>query len=129
MRDFIVIQDYALAPLRDILRRLDCEALSTLCIVDCPLARQEDLENGGIFRGLQLTTLVLCRVQLKKVPESVLEMQSSLQVLKLDGNHLSEVPAMIGNLENLHTLTFDSQTPRLRTVPESIGRLQQLQVG
>lgn len=128
VRDFIVIQDYALPPLREIFRRLDSEALTTLCIVDCPLIRHEDLESG-IFRGLQLTTLVLCRVQLRRVPDSVLEMQSSLQVLKLDGNHLGEVPAMIGNLENLRTLTFDSQTPRLRTVPESIGRLQQLQVG
>ncbi len=123
IKDMVVIQDECLPPIQEIMHRIDYAQLCTLYIVDCPV----NMDRADILCNLQLSTLVLSRTRLKRLPNSIFEIDS-LQILKVDHNYLEEIPADICNLMNLKLFSCDGQRPRLRALPSSIIQLMDLQV-
>ena len=123
IRDMVLIQDEHVPPIREVMHRIDYTQLTNLYIVDCVL----NLDNSDIMKNLTLTTLVLSRTRLKKLPLSIFQIET-LQILKVDNNHLEEIPADLGHLPNLKLFSCDRQRPRLRALPPSITQLVGLQV-
>lgn len=118
-----MLQDERLPPLSQLMRRLDPHTLTTLYLVDCRIQLDDEA-----LSPLTLRTLVLSHTHLRSLPISVFNMPS-LEVLKVDRNCLSEVPADIGRLSALRTFACDSQRPRLRTLPvAALSRLSRLEV-
>lgn len=110
-------------PLSQLVRRVDTETLTTLYLVDCRVQLDDDA-----LLPLSLRTLVLSHTHLRSLPMAVFNM-ASLEVLKVDRNCLSEVPADIGRLSALRTFACDSQRPRLRSLPvAALSRLSRLEV-
>ncbi|KAK2144478.1 hypothetical protein LSH36_752g01024 [Paralvinella palmiformis] len=125
IRDMVLIQDECLPPLRDMLHRIDYSQLATLYVVDCRL--QVTDTDDDVFKDLTLTSLVLSRTHLRRLPRSIFEMES-LEVLKVDGNCLDELPSDIGNLSGLRSFCCDGQRPPLTSMPPSITKLGKLEV-
>lgn len=123
IRDMIVAQDENVPPLREIMNRIDYAQLTSLYIVDSIL----DVEKVEIISDLNLTTLVLSRTRLRKLPPSLFDIES-LQILKVDQNHLEDIPDELGNLSNLRIFSCDRQRPRLRSLPHCMVELESLQV-
>lgn len=123
IRDLFVLQDEGLHHFDEVLSRMDVTTLRSLYVIDSCLSFDESRMLGKF----QLRVLVLSHAHLKRLPRCIFEI-SSLEVLKIDHNNLEEVPDEVGNLSNLRTFCCDSQRPRLRILPNSITRLDQLQV-
>ena len=123
IRDMVIIQDENFPSMKELMNRIDYSSLASLYIVDSFL-EQETLD---IFKHLNLTTLVLSRTRLKKLPPGLFQMDS-LQVLKVDHNHIDHIPADIGNLRNLKLFCCDRQRPRLKALPHSLVEIVDLQV-
>lgn len=123
IRDLFVLQDEGLHHFDEVLVRLDVTALRTLNVVDSCFC----FDDSQLLGKFQLRVLVLSYARLRRLPRCIFEI-FSLEVLKIDHNNLEEVPDEVGNLSNLRTFCCDSQRPRLRTLPNSITRLDQLQV-
>ena len=142
LRDVIVISDSCLPPLVELLAHVDYSSLTGLYIVDTKV----DLSGSGggvddssvrlpsspsdrLFGDhLSLRVLVLSRTRLRRLPAGVFRLAATLEVLKVDGNSLDEIPAEIGWLARLQTFVCDAQRPRLRALPTSMRRLARLRV-
>lgn len=59
------------------------------------------------------------------VPPEIMKMSKSLEVLRLDGNQLQELPATFWGLENLRLLSL--QNNGIYELPPQISRLNQLE--
>ena len=62
---------------------------------------------------------------LRSLPRSVFSLSSSLTILQIDNNSLTELPSAIGQLRKLTTLTASHN--KLASIPESLARLTMLE--
>lgn len=116
-------QDDHFPPLSQMIRRIDVETLTTVCIVDCRLHLDDES-----LTGLRLRTLIFSRTHLRSLPPAVFSLGAQLETFKVDRNSLAEIPADIARLTGLRTFCCDSQRPRLRTLPVSaLLRLSRLE--
>lgn len=124
LTDIVLVQDDCyITPIHDLLRCTDLATLSALYVVDC----RPQLEEDDIFVGVRLKTLVLSNTHLRRLPTSLFLMDC-LEVLKVDRNSLEEVPEDLVRLKHLLTFCCDRQAPRLRLLPNCIGKMNHIQV-
>ncbi len=71
------------------------------------------------------TSLDLSHLELEAVPERLCEL-TSLQLLRLDSNHLTSLPEWLGDLKSLQRLDLDNN--HLTSLPERLGELKSLQM-
>ena len=105
IEDLVFFQDGCVPSARELMTNVDQSHLHALYVVDSALSPSWYHNSAASLaadavRSLTLTTLVLSRTRLRKLPQSMFEMES-LQILKVDQNQLCEVPADIGKLKQL----------------------------
>ena len=87
VRDMVLIQDCHVPCAREFISSVDKAHLAALYVVDSTLSSAWYRNSAASLaadslRGLTLTTLVLSRTRLRKLPDSLFEM-NSLQILKV----------------------------------------------
>ena len=129
VRDLIILQDDWKARddgnrgLQDVFGRLEPDSLKTVYLADCVVS----IEDIAILESSSLVVLVLSHCRLRRFPSCIFD-KTTLEVLKVDHNCIEAISEELGNLCHLRTFCCDAQRPRLRSLPESITRLDQLEV-
>ena len=120
----VLIQDEHPISFFDLFGAFDPINLTSLHIVDCTL-RTDEISDA--FSSLRLRSLVLSKTSLRGIPAEIYQMVT-LMVLKLDHNSLDEVSSSIGNLVKLEVFCVQRQRPRLRSLPDTLRKLEELRV-
>lgn len=104
-------------------RLFSLKLLNYLEVSGCPALRELPVELGQLQA---LTSLILCRDGLTRVPGEALAPLAALKVLDLSGNHLTELPEQLCSLPDLNTLNLSCN--QLKSLPAGLGRCPRLAV-
>lgn len=107
----------------DVIRRLEVNVMKVLYVLECNVA----FDDLHLLVAAPLRVLVLSDCNLRALPCRVFEILT-LEVLKIDRNCIEEIPEELGNLCRLRTFCCDAQRPRLKSLPQTISRLERLEI-